>query len=48
MPGRTVKKEQEEISPIHVQRINLISVLPTVDDSSTLLFNTKVGKMNRR
>ena len=25
-PGRTVKKEQEEISPNHVQRINLISV----------------------
>ena len=26
-PGRTVKKEQEEILPNHVQRINLISVL---------------------
>ena len=26
-PGRTVKQEQEEISPNHVQRINLISVL---------------------
>ena len=26
-PGRTVKKEQEEISPNHVQRLNLISVL---------------------
>ena len=25
-PGRTVKKEQQEISPNHVQRINLISV----------------------
>ena len=25
-PGRTVKKEQEEISPNHIQRINLISV----------------------
>ena len=25
-PGKTVKKEQEEISPNHVQRINLISV----------------------
>ena len=25
-PGRAVKKEQEEISPNHVQRINLISV----------------------
>ena len=25
-PGRTVKKEQEEISPNHVRRINLISV----------------------
>ena len=25
-PGRTVKQEQEEISPNHVQRINLISV----------------------
>ena len=25
-PGRTVKKEQEEISPNHVQRINLLSV----------------------
>ena len=25
-PGRTVEKEQEEISPNHVQRINLISV----------------------
>ena len=25
-PGRTVKKEQEEISPNHVQRLNLISV----------------------
>ena len=24
-PGRTVKKEQEEISPNHVQRLNLIS-----------------------
>ena len=26
-PGRTVKQEQEEISPNHVQRINLPSVL---------------------
>ena len=26
-PGRTVKKEQEEISPNHVQRLNLFSVL---------------------
>ena len=26
-PGRTVKQEQEEISPNHVQRLNLISVL---------------------
>ena len=25
-PGNTVKKEQEEISPNHVQRLNLISV----------------------
>ena len=25
-PGRTVKQEQEEILPNHVQRINLISV----------------------
>ena len=25
-PGRTVKQEQEEISPNHVQRLNLISV----------------------
>ena len=25
-PGRTVKQEQEEISPSHVQRLNLISV----------------------
>ena len=25
-PGRTVKEEQEEISPNHVQRINLLSV----------------------
>ena len=25
-PGRTVKREQEEISPNHVQRINLSSV----------------------
>ena len=25
-PGRAVKKEQEEISPNHVRRINLISV----------------------
>ena len=25
-PGRTVKEKQEEISPNHVQRINLISV----------------------
>ena len=25
-PGRTVKKEQEVVSPNHVQRINLISV----------------------
>ena len=25
-PGRTVKQEQEEISPNHVQRINLISI----------------------
>ena len=27
-PGRTVMKEQEQISPNHVQRINLISVTP--------------------
>ena len=27
-PGRTVKQEQDEISPNHEQRINLISVLP--------------------
>ena len=26
-PGRTVKQEQEEISPNHIQRLNLISVL---------------------
>ena len=26
-PGRTVKKEQEEISPNHVQRLNVISVV---------------------
>ena len=26
-PGRTVKQEQEEISPNHVQRLNLISVV---------------------
>ena len=26
-PGRTDKQEQEEISPNHVQRLNLISVL---------------------
>ena len=26
-PGRTVKQEQEDISPNHVQRINLISVV---------------------
>ena len=26
-PGRTVKLEQEENSPNHVQRINLITVL---------------------
>ena len=26
-PGIAVKKEQEEISPNHVQRINLISVI---------------------
>ena len=25
-PGRTVKQQQEEISPNHVQRLNLISV----------------------
>ena len=25
-PGRTVKQEQEKISPNHVQRLNLISV----------------------
>ena len=25
-PGRTVKHEQEDVSPNHVQRINLISV----------------------
>ena len=25
-PGRTVKQEQEEISPNHIQRLNLISV----------------------
>ena len=25
-PGRTVKQEQEEISPDHVQRLDLISV----------------------
>ena len=25
-PGRTVKQEQEEFSPNHVQRLNLISV----------------------
>ena len=30
-PGRTVKKEQEEISPNHVQKINLESIsLPLV------------------
>ena len=28
-PGRTVKQEQEEISPNHVQRLNLISVYTT-------------------
>ena len=28
-PGRAVKQEQEEISPNHVQRINLISVFGT-------------------
>ena len=28
-PGRTVKQEQEEISPNHVQRLNLISVHPS-------------------
>ena len=30
-PGRTVRKEQEEISPNHVQRINLISVESLID-----------------
>ena len=30
-PGRTVKKEQEEISPNHVQRVNLISVYVTTE-----------------
>ena len=29
-PGRTVKQEQDEILPNHVQRINLISVLPCI------------------
>ena len=29
-PGRTVKKEQEESSPNHVQRVYLISVHKTV------------------
>ena len=27
VPGKTVKQEQEEISPNHVHRINLISVV---------------------
>ena len=40
-PGRTVKQEQEEISPNHVQRLNLISVLPlnreSIVDSNFLL-----------
>ena len=27
-PGKLVKQEQEEISPNHVQRLNLISVYP--------------------
>ena len=35
-PGRTVKKEQEEISPNHVQIINLISVESAVVKCGTL------------
>ena len=34
--GRTVKQEQEEISQIHVQRINLISVFVQIVNSSLI------------
>ena len=36
-PGRTVQQEQEEISPNHVQRLNLISVSGyEVESSNTI------------
>ena len=46
-PGTTVKKEQEEISPIRVQRLNLISVqwlpvLPALQIPIARIFLTKV------
>ena len=41
-PGRTVKKEQEEISPNHVQRINLISVYKVRELVST----SKLRRLN--
>ena len=42
-PGRTVKQEQEEISPNHVQGINLISVLRTWLDFIINVINEKVS-----
>ena len=36
-PGRAVKKEQEEISPNHVRRINLISVLSNLQRQNEIL-----------
>ena len=42
-PGRTVKQEQEEISPNHVQRINLISIHLARSHSSLSLDN-KIAK----
>ena len=41
-PGRSVKKEQEEISPNHVQRINLISVLISHTENETRRIATQV------
>ena len=41
-PGRSVKKEQEEISPNHVQRINLISVLISHTEYETRRIATQV------
>ena len=39
--GRTVKQEQEEISPNHVQRLNLISVVYTWISGRNQMTNPK-------